>query len=547
MAGISFVKVIDAGPRYTTVLADDGKTYTLKGDRNWRNNNPGNIEYGPFAKSMGAIGSDGRFAVFPSVDHGVNAQVLLQFDGKGYRDKTISEAISRYAPEFENNSAAYAAEVAASAGVPVTTKMSDLTPEQRRAFIAAQHRVEGMKPGKIIGAEGEPVSPDVAKQFSAVRLPPLNIPSPSVAGMQSVGAGTAPPPLPRPRPETPFVPLPAPAPLRPPMMASLPQDAMFGVGRLVPGKKAVIPTDAVTNTGAPMDARLQSLVTPLPPRGLAIDQIGREADNGRLNGYRAIQEMGPSSRGAAPPPLAGAPVPFQSLPRPGVGIGAVAGLGGMSGGADGVVLPNPNMPRYVPPAIPRVGPQAPIVPPSPVRVAATPPTTAPSAPAGGFDIGGFFGGIGNTLGQTAQNVGANLGTAATNAIEGTKTTLGNTAQSATDLLKNELIGTVKGRTLLLNTALGLPAPGTHDPFRYGNTVQERQESARRRQAMMDGAPYLPPTTGVRTAVDIPRIPAPLVQQTRTSAPPQLTPLQRRQAQQADYARRGLDQFGMIPS
>ncbi len=40
------------------------------GSRSWRNNNPGNIEYGPFARSMGATGTDGRFAKFPSYEAG---------------------------------------------------------------------------------------------------------------------------------------------------------------------------------------------------------------------------------------------------------------------------------------------------------------------------------------------------------------------------------------------------------------------------------------------------------------------------------------------
>lgn len=187
MAGISFVEVLDVGPGWNKVLASDGNVYTLKGDYNWRSFNPGNIEYGDFAKSMGAIGEGavppGRsrgFAIFPSMDAGTRAQQQLQFEGKNYRDKTISQAISRYAPEFENDSAAYAAALAQAVGVPVDTKLSDLTPEQRATYIAAQQRIEGMKPGTIMGADGVPVPPEVAQQFAAVRLPPGNIPNSKV-------------------------------------------------------------------------------------------------------------------------------------------------------------------------------------------------------------------------------------------------------------------------------------------------------------------------------------------------------------------------------
>jgi hypothetical protein len=42
-----------------------------------RNNNPGNIEWGSFAAAHGAIGSDGRFAIFPNADMGTDAMAAL--------------------------------------------------------------------------------------------------------------------------------------------------------------------------------------------------------------------------------------------------------------------------------------------------------------------------------------------------------------------------------------------------------------------------------------------------------------------------------------
>jgi hypothetical protein len=45
--------------------------------RNLRNNNPGNLEYGDFAKSHGATGSDGRFAIFSTMEAGMAAQEAL--------------------------------------------------------------------------------------------------------------------------------------------------------------------------------------------------------------------------------------------------------------------------------------------------------------------------------------------------------------------------------------------------------------------------------------------------------------------------------------
>lgn len=59
----------------TTYTRADGRTYTLTGDRPTRNNNPLNITYGPFARSHGAIGRDGRFAIFGAPADGFDAAV----------------------------------------------------------------------------------------------------------------------------------------------------------------------------------------------------------------------------------------------------------------------------------------------------------------------------------------------------------------------------------------------------------------------------------------------------------------------------------------
>jgi hypothetical protein len=516
---VKLVKIIENDPKTksTTYLADDGNTYVLKGDLSARANNPGNISptgkkaRGVSEQQYGAIGylpsSNGPpVAVFPDFESGNAAQVYL-WQTPTYQKKTVEQAARSWA------ATPYVDALVNAAGVSRDTPVSSLTPEQLSAIISTQAGQEGSSKLSITGPDGQPVPFELAQSLGAVPRPPKSIPGAASAldtGLSRMAGGVAPPPLPRPRPDTskPFDPLPAPPPLVPPMMANLPQAAMFGVGRLVPGQKAVIPTDAVTNTGAPMDARMQSLISPLPPRGLTIDQIGQEADNARLNGYRAIQEMGPSSRGAQP--IVPAP---PAAPSP----GALAGMGGIAAGASGVIPPNPNMPRYVPPALPRVGPTPPVVPPSPQRLTA--PQVAPTPPAGGFDLGAALGGLGSNIQSGLANAGQALTTTASNAIEGTRNAIGTTAQNAGDLLKNELIGTVKGRTLLFNTALGLPAPGSRDPYRYGNTFAERQESARRREAMAYGLPYVPPQTGVRTSLSIrPSSPLPTVPAPRSNRP-----------------------------
>lgn len=74
-----------------------------------RNNNPGNIEYGPFARANGATDTDGRFAMFPTPEAGFSAlrQLLLS----RYASLTIAEAIAKYAPPNENDTALYVSSV----------------------------------------------------------------------------------------------------------------------------------------------------------------------------------------------------------------------------------------------------------------------------------------------------------------------------------------------------------------------------------------------------------------------------------------------------
>ncbi|WP_146013391.1 hypothetical protein [Trinickia symbiotica] len=80
------------------------------GARGLRNNNPGNLEYGDFAKAHGATGSDGRFAVFPDMATGAAAQRALldqNYFGRGLN--TPRAIVGKYAPASENNQGAYLA------------------------------------------------------------------------------------------------------------------------------------------------------------------------------------------------------------------------------------------------------------------------------------------------------------------------------------------------------------------------------------------------------------------------------------------------------
>lgn len=141
--------VASAGKGFTDVKVGD-KTVRRQGSRAWRNNNPGNIEYGAFARSKGAIGSDGRFAVFDTYESGRKAKEALLFESSSYKDRTIAQAIARYAPPSENDTQSYARAVARAVGVLPTTKLSELSATERTLMLDAMEKVEGFKPGKEV-------------------------------------------------------------------------------------------------------------------------------------------------------------------------------------------------------------------------------------------------------------------------------------------------------------------------------------------------------------------------------------------------------------
>lgn len=86
--------------------------FGVPGGRATRNNNPGDIEYGNFARVHGAdrietlpLPRRPRFAHFPSVDIGFAAMRALLLDY--YTGKSIAEMIYIYAPPSENNTEKY--------------------------------------------------------------------------------------------------------------------------------------------------------------------------------------------------------------------------------------------------------------------------------------------------------------------------------------------------------------------------------------------------------------------------------------------------------
>lgn len=101
------------------------------GSRAFRNNNPGNLVYGPYTHN--SIGSDGRFAKFKTQADGFNEfkrwlSVSAKFENKGtpeeklvggYLGATIRQVIFRWTPQSENDSENY---------LKVVCNLADLDP-----------------------------------------------------------------------------------------------------------------------------------------------------------------------------------------------------------------------------------------------------------------------------------------------------------------------------------------------------------------------------------------------------------------------------------
>lgn len=156
--GPAITKVQEIGKGYNVVQLADGSVVRRAGNANWRNNNPGNIVDGEYARKHGALplpanakelGQSGRFAVFPTYEAGRRAKANLLFTGKGYKDLSVSQAIARWAPESDNNDVKlYQSRVLAALGGqdPI---IGQLNSEQQTAVLNAMEKMEGYKKGNI--------------------------------------------------------------------------------------------------------------------------------------------------------------------------------------------------------------------------------------------------------------------------------------------------------------------------------------------------------------------------------------------------------------
>ncbi|MDW7790099.1 hypothetical protein R4E92_06770 [Morganella morganii] len=137
------------------------------GSRAWRNNNPSNMIWGDAAKRLGAIGHDEKrhghvMAIFPDRETGDKAREYMLFEsgwgkqlatkgdygaGLGYRDKTVSQALTSHSPpEAGNDTAAYIRDALEALGGQ-NKRMGDLTQNERRILLDIIDKKEGQGAG----------------------------------------------------------------------------------------------------------------------------------------------------------------------------------------------------------------------------------------------------------------------------------------------------------------------------------------------------------------------------------------------------------------
>jgi hypothetical protein len=135
------------------------------GSRAWRNNNPGNMEAGSFANSHGAIGTDGRMAIFPDAETGRKALASL-LSGDTYAGLTIAEALEKYAPAIENDVEAYVEAITKQTGLSEDTVLGDMSSDELGSVMNAIQTHEGWSEGEVY--DGGADSPDWAREVMGV-------------------------------------------------------------------------------------------------------------------------------------------------------------------------------------------------------------------------------------------------------------------------------------------------------------------------------------------------------------------------------------------
>lgn len=144
-------QVLSSGPGFTVAQDPYGNVFRAEGSLPWRQNNPGNLAFGPFAISQGAVKDSPRFAAFPTRQKGLKALRTKLF--QDYKDRTIADLMESYAPRQENDTDAYIEFLMSRVQNPGPIK--DFTKDQKEALYQGIIAMEGSKQGGKITMDGK--------------------------------------------------------------------------------------------------------------------------------------------------------------------------------------------------------------------------------------------------------------------------------------------------------------------------------------------------------------------------------------------------------
>ena len=131
--------------------------------RSWRNNNPGNLVIGPFARQKGAIGEAGlvpnkknknlKFAVFPDFATGRRAQAARLKEGDLYIDLTLDEFVRKYTGVDKGEPDTqevinYRKAIKFFTKFDMTRTIRSLNDDEYEKLLDAMTKQEGWRPGK---------------------------------------------------------------------------------------------------------------------------------------------------------------------------------------------------------------------------------------------------------------------------------------------------------------------------------------------------------------------------------------------------------------
>lgn len=138
--------IVDSKKYAITLQKEDGTVEKrFGGSVSWRQNNPGLLAHGAHAKSHGSLGDQNSAAVFPTLAAGRKAleSYLFETDSK---HQSIGTVLSRV---YSKEPTSVLQSVLKATGVPSTTKLGNLRPEQRTKLVSSLEAALEFRPGTI--------------------------------------------------------------------------------------------------------------------------------------------------------------------------------------------------------------------------------------------------------------------------------------------------------------------------------------------------------------------------------------------------------------